>query len=145
MPPGYVIKTAEDWLQNWDAIAILFPDTPTGSLVHQGFDAVYQRIRNSVIAGVDAANVNATFMWIAGHSLGGAIALLAAIDFGKNTVPRLVSQLYTFAGPRVGDACVQEPFRCHHPSLLPCRQPLGHSAAVATTASVHSCGAVGRH
>jgi hypothetical protein len=30
MPPGYVIKTPEDWLQNLDAIATPFPDTPAG-------------------------------------------------------------------------------------------------------------------
>lgn len=96
-------ETPEDWLKDFDALALPFPDIPTAGLVHQGFDAVYQTIRDSVIAGVDAAKVNATSMWITGHSLGGAIAILAAIDFAKNAVPPLVSQLYTFAGPRVGD------------------------------------------
>ena len=133
--------TPEDWLQDLDTLAVPFPDIPASGLIHQGFDAVYQTIRKSVIAGVDAAKVNATSMWITGHSLGGAIALLAAIDFGKNAVPPIVSQLYTFAGPRVGDACVQEPFRRHHPSLLRCRQPLGHRASGAASACVHSRGA----
>jgi triacylglycerol lipase len=96
-------ETPEDWLKDLDTLAVPFPDIPASGLVHQGFDAVYQTIRDSVIAGVDSAKVNATSMWITGHSLGGAIALLAAIDFGKNAVPPLVSQLYTFAGPRVGD------------------------------------------
>jgi triacylglycerol lipase len=95
--------TPEDWLQDLDTLAVPFPDIPASGLVHQGFDAVYQTIRDSVIAGVDVAKVNATSMWVTGHSLGGAIALLAAIDFAKNAVPPLVSQLYTFAGPRVGD------------------------------------------
>jgi triacylglycerol lipase len=103
-------ETPEDWLQDLDALAVPFPDIPTGGLVHQGFDAVYQTIRDSVIAGVDAAKVNATSMWITGHSLGGAIALIAALDFGKNAVPPLVSQLYTFAGPRVGDTTFKNLF-----------------------------------
>ncbi len=96
-------ETPEDWLKDFDSLAVPFPDIPTGGLVHQGFDAVYQTIRDSVIAGVDAAKVNAASMWITGHSLGGAIAVIAAIDFAKNAVPPLVSQLYTFAGPRAGD------------------------------------------
>lgn len=103
-------ETPEEWLRDFEAIAVAFPDIPTGGLIHQGFDAVYQTIRNSVIACVDAAKVNATSMWITGHSLGGALALLAAIDFAKNAVPPLVSQLYTFAGPRVGDAAFKNLF-----------------------------------
>ncbi len=95
--------TPEDWLQDLDTLAVPFPDIPASGLVHQGFNAVYQTIRDSVIAGVDTAKVNAASMWVTGHSLGGALALLAAIDFAKNAVPPLVSQLYTFAGPRVGD------------------------------------------
>jgi triacylglycerol lipase len=97
-------ETPEEWLKDFDSLTVPFPDIPVSGLVHQGFNAVYQTIRDSVIAGVTTAKVNATSMWITGHSLGAAIALLAAIDFAKNAVPPLVSQIYTFAGPRVGDA-----------------------------------------
>lgn len=96
-------ETPEDWLKDFDSLAIPFPDVSNSGLVHQGFNAVYQTIRDSVIAGVDAVKVDAASMWVTGHSLGGAIALLAALDFAKDAVPPLVSQLYTFAGPRVGD------------------------------------------
>ena len=102
--------TPEDWLKDLDTLAVPFPDIPASGLVHQGFNAVYQTIRDSVIAGVDVAKVNASSVWITGHSLGGAIALLAAIDFAKDAVPPLVSQLYTFAGPRVGDGTFKNLF-----------------------------------
>jgi triacylglycerol lipase len=108
-------ETPEEWLKDFDALAVPFPDIPTGGLIHQGFDAVYQVIRNSVIAGVDAAKVNATSVWITGHSLGGALALIAALDFAKNAVPPLPSQLYTFAGPRVGDVIYQTLFNATLP------------------------------
>jgi triacylglycerol lipase len=108
-------ETPEDWLKDFDSLAVPFPDIPLSGLVHQGFDAVYQTIRDSVIAGVDAAKVNATSMWITGHSLGGAIALIAAIDFAKNAVPPLVSQIYTFAGPRVGDDTFKSLFNATMP------------------------------
>lgn len=96
-------ETPEDWLKDFDSLAVPFGDINGSGLIHQGFAAVYLTIRNSVIAGVDAAKVNATSMWVTGHSLGGAVALLSALDFAKNAVPPLAPQLYTFAGPRVGD------------------------------------------
>jgi triacylglycerol lipase len=96
-------ETPEDWLKDFDSLAVPFPDVANSGFVHQGFNAVYQTIRDSVIAGVHAVKAGATSMWITGHSLGGALALVAALDFGKSAVPPLVSQRYTFAGPRVGD------------------------------------------
>ena len=103
-------ETPEDWLKDFDSVAVPFPDVANSGLVHQGFDAVYRTIRDSVIAGVGAVKVNAKSMWITGHSLGGALALLAALDFGKSAVPPLISQVYTFAGPRVGDDTFEKLF-----------------------------------
>ena len=86
-------ETPEDWLKDFDSLAVPFPDVANSGLVHQGFDAVYRTIRDSVIAGVGAVKVNTKSMWITGHRLGGAFALLAALDFGKSAVPPLISQV----------------------------------------------------
>jgi predicted lipase len=96
-------ETTEEWLKDFDALALPFGDIANSGLVHQGFAAVYLTMRNSVIDGVDAAKVGATSMWITGHSLGAAIAVLSALDFAKNAVPPLGPQVYTFAGPRTGN------------------------------------------
>lgn len=96
-------ETAEEWLKDFDALALPFGDIANSGLVHQGFGAVYLTIRDSVISGVNAAKVGATYMWVTGHSLGAAVALISALDFAKNAVPPLAPQLYTFAGPRVGN------------------------------------------
>lgn len=97
-------ETAEEWLKDFDALALPFGDIANSGLVHQGFAAVYLTIRNSVIDAVDAAKVGAASMWVTGHSLGAAIAVLSALDFARNAVPPLAPQVYTFAGPRVGNA-----------------------------------------
>ncbi len=103
-------ETPEDWLKDLDTLAVPFGDIAASGMVHQGFAAVYLTIRDSVIAGVDAAKAGATSMWVTGHSLGGAIAILSALDFAKNAVPPLAPQLYTFAGPRVGDNTFRDLF-----------------------------------
>jgi triacylglycerol lipase len=103
-------ETPQDWLQDFDALAFPFPDVANSGLVHQGFDAVYRTIRESVIAGVNAVRPNAASLWVTGHSLGGAVAVLAAFDLAKNTVAPLVPQIYSFAGPRVGDDVFKKNF-----------------------------------
>ena len=40
-------------------------------------------------------------LWITGHSLGGALALLAAWLFLRRMIP--VHQIYTFGGPMIGN------------------------------------------
>ncbi len=108
-------ETVEDWLKDFDAVALPFGDINGCGLVHQGFAAVYLTIRDSVIAAVEAARAGASSMWVTGHSLGAAIALISALDFAKNAVPPLAPQLYTFAGPRAGD----ETFRNMFDSAIP--------------------------
>ncbi len=39
-------ETPEDWLKDFDGLAVPFPDVANSGLVHQGFDAVYQTIRD---------------------------------------------------------------------------------------------------
>jgi hypothetical protein len=41
-------------------------------------------------------------IWITGHSLGGALAVLAAWRFKRKFIP--INQIYTFGGPMVGNA-----------------------------------------
>ncbi len=63
-----------------------------------------------MLAGVNAVKANATTIWVTGHSLGAAVALLAALDLAKNVVAPLTPKLYTFAGPRAGDDTFKNAF-----------------------------------
>ena len=55
----------------------------------------YRRTTKSKLPGAQT-------IWVTGHSLGGALAILAAYDILKNVNLGPVPQLYTFAGPRTG-------------------------------------------
>lgn len=92
-----------DWLADFDA----FP-TPYLSLtgfgdVAAGFQAVYQTVRDSVAANLAAACAGCDKILVTGHSLGAAVAVLAAPDIFRNMPPNAIEpRLITFAGPRVG-------------------------------------------
>ena len=84
-----------DWLANADAVRV----KRFGCRVHRGFDAgerlLHLRITNKL--------PECSRYWIAGHSLGGALATLYAVrlaDAGFN-----IAGLYTFGSPRVGCYC----------------------------------------
>lgn len=88
-------QTKYDWLSN---LNIGMTRGPTGTLVHTGFATIYDSMRTDVkriIAGANPAR-----MHFVGHSLGGALATLAAIDHAQTASGP--SHLYTFGAPRVG-------------------------------------------
>jgi pimeloyl-ACP methyl ester carboxylesterase len=70
-----------------------------GGWVHRGFGEAYAEVNERVDAVVRALQPGQR-LWLAGHSLGGALATLAAAHVGPGTV----SGLYTYGCPRVGNA-----------------------------------------
>jgi len=54
-------------------------------------------------------------LWITGHSLGGALAALAATKLSIRTKEYIIKGVYTYGGPRVGD----DTFKALTNSLLP--------------------------
>lgn len=109
---------AAEWVRN---IQIRQEDFPQGGKVHIGFNAIYASLRVGAdgprgglfehLASPDPAASKTTFV---GHSLGGALAAIAAIDatdepWGKAGA---AVELATFAAPRPGDpafAALAEP------------------------------------
>ena len=55
-------------------------------------------------------------IWVTGHSLGGALALLASWLFLRKTVP--VHQIYTFGAPMVGNKEVANAFAREYPGQI---------------------------
>lgn len=105
------IEGLKDWLLT-DAVNLLI--RPEGDLGtdfaaagvtarwHAGFMRALDEIWNPVFAAVQAARKQADRpFWITGHSLGGALALLAAWRFKRKFVP--VHQVYTYGAPMVGN------------------------------------------
>lgn len=89
-----------EWLADADAGLIPCPFLP-GARTHRGFTQIYQTMvcdKQTLGASLKAIlrAVEGRTLIVAGHSLGAALATLAAVDVGG-------ADLVTFAGPRVGD------------------------------------------
>jgi hypothetical protein len=91
-------ESPADWMSDLN-----FPQVPHTSWgkVEEGFWKLHLQCTVSVKYGVNAAGA-APQVFVTGHSLGGALAVLAAADLIISGVaPNNI--MYSFAGPRVGD------------------------------------------
>lgn len=69
--------------------------------VHRGFLGAYKAVQKDVLTAVESLRTNSKqTIWITGHSLGGALAVLAAADFHQKGIN--FRGLYTFGQPMVG-------------------------------------------
>ena len=89
-------QSAGDYLSNFN---IGMEAGPGGSIVHAGFNRVYQTLQDEVRKLIRDARPAA--LHFVGHSLGGALATLAMADHGQQSGTR-DCHLYTFGAPRVG-------------------------------------------
>ena len=89
----------KDWLIDLDAEMV---DGPTGK-VHQGFHDAVSSIWEELVAALGQLQHHDKTLWITGHSLGGAVALLSSARLLKEEVVTSISGIYTFGQPRTGD------------------------------------------
>jgi triacylglycerol lipase len=95
-------ENIQDWLTN---AGVEFRMTVHGR-VHKGFDKALDSIWRQITETLARVQKNAQPLWISGHSLGGALAVLAAARFSLDIdqdVYKSINGLYTFGQPRVGD------------------------------------------
>jgi len=89
--PGHIFA---DWLANFN---FLPEEWDQGGNVHRGFKAALLEVWTDLEDYISGLQQNNLKIWITGHSLGAALATLAADRYGN------VQGLYTFGSPRVGD------------------------------------------
>jgi len=94
-------STSADWIHDFIAQQIEFPYVNNIGATHKGFTEIYSTVRESMFEHIAALPEHKP-LYITGHSLGGALATLAAIDIMCNSPISQVS-VYTYASPRVGD------------------------------------------
>ena len=93
----------EDWLADLDAIPDTYRPVSGFGQVDAGFQEVYELVQKSIATNLAAATAGCDQILITGHSLGAALAVLAAPDISRNMPPNKIEpRLITFAGPRVG-------------------------------------------
>ena len=94
-----------EWIANLDAQQIAYPSkNPQAGKIHQGFNDLYSNGVKKVVK-QEIPRLNPSIpCYITGHSLGGAIAVLAALDLALNfSNLRAQIQMYNYAPPRVGN------------------------------------------
>lgn len=98
---GATPSAGRNWITDLNAQRMPYPGL-RGATVHKGFYNSYLSIARQVNLAAKSllANCQGCHIYVTGHSLGGAIATLAAADLFALT-PDLT--LYTFGSPRVGD------------------------------------------
>ena len=95
-----------DWLGNID---INRERRPYGS-VHQGFYEAFEAVADKVTPAVSQASGAGKAVWLTGHSLGGALAAITALEMHENAT---VSGIYTFGQPRMVDRQARDVVRNH--------------------------------
>jgi len=93
--------SAVDWATDFIARQTPFDLVRNGGQTHQGFTDIYLSARGQIVELLDRLPEGKP-LFITGHSLGGALAALAALDIAanrKNARPLV----YTYGAPRVGD------------------------------------------
>lgn len=83
--------------------------------VHYGFLRALKAVWKDVLIAVKNYQDNSQPVWITGHSLGGALAALAAAKLASINACQNIGGIYTFGQPRVGDKDFKEKFE----KLLP--------------------------
>lgn len=86
-------------------IDIRLSDWPGGGRVHSGFKTALEEVWNVLQPEIARLQTQDVKIWLTGHSLGAALATLAA-----DRLPD-VQGLYTFGSPRLGDRDFQAHFR----------------------------------
>ncbi|CAA9587170.1 hypothetical protein AVDCRST_MAG81-4429 [uncultured Synechococcales cyanobacterium] len=88
-------------------------ESRSGAQMHQGFATAYLSVREKIHDYLK--NHAASSVTITGHSLGGALATLCAVDVQYN-FPNVAISIYTFGAPRVGNAGFRDSFNRRVPS-----------------------------
>jgi len=101
-----------EWIHDADFLLVPCPFLPGAGHTEDGFTAMYESLRTSVAANsptVVSALATLSFprpvssVTICGHSLGGALATLLALDVAANSAFKSPAA-YTFGSPRTGDS-----------------------------------------
>lgn len=103
---------ARNWMHNFRAIPAAFEL----GMVHAGFLDGYNALSAAVIKQVLLFRDNNQAVWAAGHSLGGAIAVLAAPELQRKT--ERLERVITFGQPPVGYSAFAQSWQAKFPDRL---------------------------
>lgn len=94
-------STSVDWVHDFKAQQMAFSPIKNAGNTHKGFTDIYLALREQIFQLLSLLQPDCP-LFITGHSLGGALATLAAIDIATNSA-FTTPIIYTFGAPRVGN------------------------------------------
>lgn len=97
-----------DWVSDTISRQDKYKHAPDAGWTHSGITRIYNSARKAVLFALGKLSPGKT-LYITGHSLGGALAALCAVDISANTgfkSPRI----YTYGSPRIGDTAYAKAF-----------------------------------
>ncbi len=116
--------TILEWLHDGSFLMVPSPVAGAHGFTDDGFTAVYRSLRigrpNGAVSAKDSiqnyiSTGTADSVTVCGHSLGGALATLLALDVGLNTSCHALTA-YTYASPRTGDHMFAKSYNAAIPS-----------------------------
>ncbi|CAM4455326.1 lipase family protein [Paenibacillus tarimensis] len=107
--------TVSDWMADLNAKQVKYRPVRDGGATHAGFTAIYMSMRDQLRKSL-APLIDGRQLYVTGHSLGGALAALAAPDIAANTSGR-PPVVYTFGAPRTGDPAFARMFNRSIPHM----------------------------
>ena len=96
-------RGTEQKLEDWMTDAKMKLTDGPGGKVHRGFHRALKNVWQDIRKALDEFRGKGQSIWITGHSLGAALATLAAATLGDDKEDIPVNGIYTFGQPRVGD------------------------------------------
>ncbi|MCI5125417.1 MAG: lipase family protein [Candidatus Electrothrix sp. AR5] len=102
-----------DWLTNKRFIKIKWSKDKTFGRVHRGFHKALKGVWPDVREEILRLRTNKQPIWLTGHSLGGALAQLAAATLRFQEKQDWVGGVYTFGQPRAGNSDFAKKYNSH--------------------------------
>lgn len=112
-------QQAQDWLTDFTAWHTVYPygNNNSNIQVHKGFITAYKSVRGNIHLFIAQNRNNFNRIFICGHSLGGALATLCAVDIQYN-YPGFKIDAFPTANPRVGNKAFVESFNRRLPQCV---------------------------
>ncbi|KXN71805.1 alpha/beta-hydrolase, partial [Conidiobolus coronatus NRRL 28638] len=101
-------QNLQNWIMDFNFNKAKLPNSPEGTLVHEGFLNMYQslasQINSYLMNMLDSREYRGYKVVITGQSLGGALATIHIVDIASMIKNKGIEiELYTYHSPRVGN------------------------------------------
>lgn len=95
-------SSTTDWISDAIASQEKYKCAKDAGSTHRGISDIYYSARPAILPVLNKLSASGKMLFVTGHSLGGALATLSAMDIKKNT-GFAHPVVYTFGAPRVGN------------------------------------------